>query len=290
MCMQPYMDIRFVVSKIFSLICSGKGRIRTHTEDSSNLSYNLSPRPGVKGGIDSAKSPLNMTSLTSTLERFDRLVAGEESTGHKQRVEREAQERKIEATRARRRRDKQILNNLEADAANGEQDTARGKGKGGVLLKTATPIATATLSSERGRSRYGPYKARDVHVFIDFIEKLDASVSRVGHERNEMSDAKSYLIGDVLSQQELLNRPKFNREITRIAAKNNSVVTLVDLLSVLFPFASLAEWHRMKTLFLAKKLILDCLNNFIEPPDAVPDPPLRSPNKASILGTVGSTR
>lgn len=238
-----------------------------------------------------------MSTLAATVERFDRLTAGEESTGHRQHAERDARERKIEAARAMRRRDKQALNNLDTEASSAGDLTARsesvkGFGKGGANAASATgPFATTgALSSERGRTRYGPYKAKDVHVFIDFIEELDATVSRLGHDKNDFSDAKSYLIGDVLSQQEILHRPKFNREITRIASKNNSVVTLVDLLSVLFPYASQAEWHRMKTLVIGKRLVKDCLNALIPPPEPALLSPPRSPTRLSMQSTAGSSR
>ena len=236
-----------------------------------------------------------MTALSATVERFDRLTAGEESTGHRQHAEREARERKIEAARAIRRRDKQALNNLDTEASSAGDLTARsetmkGKGKTGMSAVNGVGSMAGAMSSERGRTRYGPYKAKDVHVFIDFIEELDATVSRLGHDKNDFSDGKSYLIGDVLSQQEILHRPKFNREITRIASKNNSVVTLVDLLSVLFPYASQAEWHRMKTLVIGKRLVNDCLNALIPPPEPVPDSPPRSPTRLSMQSTAGSSR
>jgi hypothetical protein len=289
-------------------------RARTGTEDSTNSSshHRYSPPPSHRGPADSSNSNgsgsgsgsgggrggrgvLNMSTLTATIARFDRLVTAEDSTGDRQRAEREDKERKLEHIRAVRRRDKReeaMANGVGTEG--GEPDTARGgRNKGGVVpagqLKTANLIATATLASERGRTRYGPYKARDVHVFIEFIEKLDSQVTRVGHEKNDMSDAKSYLLSDVLSQQEVLHKPKFNREISRIASKNNSVITLLDLLAVFFPFASQAEWHRMKTLSIAKKLLNECLSSLIEPAEvtftADAQPP-KTPNKTGVgLGT-----
>jgi hypothetical protein len=43
------------------------------------------------------------------------------------------------------------------------------------------------------------------------------------------------------------------------------MITLLDLLSVLFPYSSHAEWYRMKTLSIARKVILDCLKALIPP-------------------------
>lgn len=260
-------------------------RPRSSTADSSNLSTaRTSEHPF-------HKSPLDMSALTATIERFDRLIEGEESTGHRLRTEEDAREKRLEAIRAKRRQDKQALNSLEADVSSAGDlssrlpDSARGKG---LLSKSGNAVATAPLVSERGRTRYGPYKAKDVHVFIEFIEQLDQCVSRLGHDKNDFSDAKSYLIGDVLSQQEILHRPKFNREISRIAAKQNSMVTLLDLLSVLFPYASHAEWYRMKTLCIGKRLVFDFLNALIEPVESAEERP-RSPTKLFVQ-TSGSSR
>ncbi len=63
------------------------------------------------------------------------------------------------------------------------------------------PRLHGALYSERGRSRlsdfcfkilcslkirYGPYKAKDIHAFIDFMDKLDSIATLLPHQKNDM--------------------------------------------------------------------------------------------------------
>lgn len=220
----------------------------------------------------STKTELDLSALNATLNRFERLTNQDlEASEMKRKLEREAREKKMLNMKSLRKSNKLALNQLDdasstdrsARSESAPAQVSSGKIKGNPYGK----LGAGPLYAERGRTRYGPYKAKDVHTFIDFIERLDDSITRLGHDKNDMvvpidsfsilpllnffysfqniieqSDTKSYLISDVLRQQEILRRPKFCREITRLAAKNNSVVTFLDLISVLFPFASQAEW------------------------------------------------
>jgi hypothetical protein len=109
-----------------------------------------------------------------------------------------------------------------------------------------------TLYSERGRTRYGPYKARDVHSFIDFLDRLDGATNGFVEGR-PASDLRTYPVELVLNQPEILRKPAMARELIRVSGTNNSIVTVLDLLSLLFPHASSAEKQRMRSLTIARR-------------------------------------
>jgi WD40 repeat protein len=141
-----------------------------------------------------------------------------------------------------------------------------------------------TLYSERGRTRYGPYKARDVHLFIDFLDRLDGAAHGF-LEGRAASDLRTYPVELVLNQPEILRKPVMARELIRLSGANNSIVTLSDLLSLLFPHASSAEKQRMRSLTIARRAFSQFVAMLSSPSNA-----MTSQNEANGVIDVSSVQ